>query len=529
MNQDNRNNRRDIRNLNDTQNAVNIPKRNQGRRSSERYGDDRQTPYSDSHSGDRRTRFPENHSSSLKGNSGSLRGYSSSPKVNSNDRQTRFPEGYSPAPDRHSGDRSHPPKKQTSVIGARLILFLAVFLFVLLLSVSAFLVFFFRTPDKESADMKYYYGKTQVKLSEDEAYRSDKLYLSFSKIADMLSMTKTGDSTERRFVLSDKATPASGTGKEEYVTFTSGSAECIISGNRVRLSSECVFSGEDVLVPADFVKTYMNGISVEADTSRHTVKVSREKTAETNADKTFEDAPVSFVLKSSAPPDKISEGSELGDTMPAITFSTDLSDYEKYMNPSEAYLVLVNKTKTVDESFAPDDLIPVKNTRSDREPRKMRECAAKALEALYIELQSAGFYDVSVTSSYRSYTEQKNLYASYVSKEMSDNPALSEAGARAIVDTYSAREGTSEHQTGLCCDMHNLSAADKAFAEQSAYIWLRENAWKFGFIERFPKDKTDITGYDYEPWHWRFVGRKSAYEMNKLGMCLEEYTSYISK
>lgn len=77
--------------------------------------------------------------------------------------------------------------------------------------------------------------------------------------------------------------------------------------------------------------------------------------------------------------------------------------------------------------------------------------------------------------------------------------------------------------------MHNLPGADVSFANQEVYKWLRENAWKFGFILRFPEDKTEITGYSFEPWHYRFVGRYHAQKIHKGGLCLEEYLqSYLS-
>ena len=77
--------------------------------------------------------------------------------------------------------------------------------------------------------------------------------------------------------------------------------------------------------------------------------------------------------------------------------------------------------------------------------------------------------------------------------------------------------------------MHNLPGADVSFANQEVYKWLRENAWKFGFILRFPEDKTEITGYSFEPWHYRFVGRYHAQKIHEGGLCLEEYLqSYLS-
>lgn len=209
-------------------------------------------------------------------------------------------------------------------------------------------------------------------------------------------------------------------------------------------------------------------------------------------------------------------------------FNSDLSAYEQYMNPEDrdGYLILVNKTELLDASYAPDDLYDLVDTRSDRAARQMRYTAAMALEAMYIEMRSAGYTDVSVTSAYRSYGEQESLYNTYINQEMEQN-GYSYERAKEVVDTYSAAPGTSEHQTGLCCDMHNLPAADQAFAKQDVYRWLKDNAWKFGFILRFPEDKEDITTYEFEPWHFRFVGRYHAEKIYNYGLCLEEYLGLI--
>ena len=211
-----------------------------------------------------------------------------------------------------------------------------------------------------------------------------------------------------------------------------------------------------------------------------------------------------------------------------VSFTQDLDKYEKYMNPADrdGYLILVNKTNLIGSDYEPDDLSDLADTRSDRSARQMRLTAAMALEAMYIEMRAAGYTDVSVTSAYRSYSEQEYLYDLYTEQEMSAN-GYSREEARRVVDTYSAAPGTSEHQTGLCCDMHNLPGADQAFAKQEVYNWLCENAWKFGFILRFPEDKEDITTYEFEPWHYRFVGRYHAEKIHNLGLCLEEYLELV--
>ncbi len=224
-----------------------------------------------------------------------------------------------------------------------------------------------------------------------------------------------------------------------------------------------------------------------------------------------------------------------------LNFRADLSDYEKYMDPKEGrddYLVLVNPDNPLPDGYVPEDLVEVSGTRKDgRAMQQMQRTAAKALEALFTEAHAEGImsaatpsgYPLSVTSAYRSYTYQNTLFNSYVDREMANNKSMSRAEAEAYVETYSCRPGTSEHQTGLCCDMHTLSGADISFAKEEQATWLAENAWKFGFILRFPKDKTGVTGISYEPWHFRFVGRYHAYKIHSQGLCLEEYIATLDK
>lgn len=225
-----------------------------------------------------------------------------------------------------------------------------------------------------------------------------------------------------------------------------------------------------------------------------------------------------------------------------LNFKADLGDYENYMNPTDdardAYLILVNAKNPLSAEDVPDDLTEVTNTRKDnRETQQMRWIAAKALEALYIEAQAEGMmspdtpsgYPLSVTSAYRSYNKQESLFSMYTQNELAAHSGWTKAQAEAQVETYSCRPGTSEHQTGLCCDMHTLPGADVSFADYDQAKWLAENCWKFGFILRFPKDKTSITGISYEPWHFRYVGRYHAYKIWSQGLCLEEYVEQLKQ
>ncbi len=215
------------------------------------------------------------------------------------------------------------------------------------------------------------------------------------------------------------------------------------------------------------------------------------------------------------------------------TFSADLSAYEIYMNPeSDEYLFLVNTEHRLDENYAPDDLTDVANTRPDRSKVQMREYAAKALEALFLEAEKQGMTYVNpssgqplnVISAYRTYAYQQQLLDKWIDYYSAYGDQAEQMATREV-----QYPGASEHQTGLCCDMLNLTGTDTSFENERAGQWLAENCYKFGFILRYPKDKVEITGISYEPWHFRYVGRYHATKMHELGMCLEEYMDYLDK
>ena len=231
-------------------------------------------------------------------------------------------------------------------------------------------------------------------------------------------------------------------------------------------------------------------------------------------------------------------------------FKADLSEYERYMNvQGEEYLILVNAEHPLSKDYVPKDLVDVVNTRKDRDPAKLRLYAEKAMEALYLEAGACGilkenrvldedgkYYHtnvLSVTHGYRSYSYQDYLYNSYVERDAKLYPNLSLEEVKKLVATYSCPPGTSEHQTGLCVDMHNWPTAGRymadEFAASEAGVWLINNCYKFGFVLRFDKSKSDITGITYESWHFRYVGRFHATRMHELNMCLEEYCSYLSE
>lgn len=216
-----------------------------------------------------------------------------------------------------------------------------------------------------------------------------------------------------------------------------------------------------------------------------------------------------------------------------------------------SYLLLANKQNALGPNYAPQPLgaIP-SNLRVDKE-MYLEARALAALELMMAEMRATGIQDVLVTSAYRSYQYQESLFNTYLQTEASGISvdaeryfgaeyiyrnytskgltALSWADAEAVVRSYSAFPGTSEHQSGLCVDFVAGSVGlTEAFEGTTAFRWLSQNAYRYGFILRYPKDKTDVTGYTYEPWHYRFVGREAATDIYFSGLTLEEYVAALN-
>ena len=136
------------------------------------------------------------------------------------------------------------------------------------------------------------------------------------------------------------------------------------------------------------------------------------------------------------------------------------------------------------------------------------QTASTALKQLQQAASTAG-HNIPLISGFRSYSRQQTLYNNYVARD-----------GQALADTYSARPGHSEHQTGLAFDVGKL---DDNYGSTPAGIWLKENCHKYGFILRYPKGKESITGYKYEPWHIRYVGVEHATKIMNQNITLEEY------
>jgi len=169
--------------------------------------------------------------------------------------------------------------------------------------------------------------------------------------------------------------------------------------------------------------------------------------------------------------------------------------------------VVVNKTRQLN----PKNYAPPLTALNLPGGGQMRPEAAAALTQMFADYQAASGAQLKVVSPYRSYNTQVATYNGWVSR-------LGQAQA----DRQSARPGFSEHQTGLAVDIN--TGADQGFGKTPAGIWLAENSYKYGFIVRYPDGLEPITGYEYEPWHFRFVGVDLATEMHTTGVqTLEQF------
>lgn len=190
-----------------------------------------------------------------------------------------------------------------------------------------------------------------------------------------------------------------------------------------------------------------------------------------------------------------------------------------YMMPHQDptdMLILVNKNNkapAVPVTLVKPDVQPTREAVSEN--TYMRPEAAAALEDLFEAAAQDGI-TLYATSGYRSYSTQKAIFERKLER-------MDEKQANASV----AKPGYSEHQTGLAMDIEGETTKGtgltEAFGESPEGIWTAEHCAEYGFIIRYPKGKTNITGYIYEPWHLRYVGKEAAAEITELGVTFEEY------
>ena len=401
-----------------------------------------------------------------------------------------------------SGRRLNPKTKRTLLTAAAALIVVVV----LIIGISALVRSI--SPEIEYT-YDYHNGQYTAVVSQEDALPGEVPYLNMNYLAAVYSMAVSGSYDDMKF----------STAAGEYVSFMPGSRVMMVNGNRHVMKDPAILRGQEMWISSEFVEDMFDGILVKWDHEEHTVTITPAVEGGAVTPLTFRLRPVGGNAQTA------SENWDDG-----YTYLTDMSSFRDAIEPAnrDAFLMLVNKENPVSSTYTPADLVEVTNMKAGYENRQyMCETAERALQALYQDLAAAGYTDVGVTSGYRTYKIQEQLHERYVLEEM-DQRSVSRAEAETYASRYSAVAGQSEHQTGLAADMYNTAGADASFGETEAYQWLKDHAHQYGFILRYPADKTDITGYDFEPWHYRYVGRYHATRMYEQNLCLEEYLKTLN-
>ena len=369
---------------------------------------------------------------------------------------------------------------------------------------------------RSNRKFKFTIDQEKYELSKKDAVINDVLYIDMRKIADTTGMMLSGTESKIQF------TSKNGT----YIIFEDNYGYATVNGRRTEIRASTtdgrkkagVFAyvnKNECLVPVSFLQSIISPdtMRIEYSIENCTINIQPKYTVRNGDMETKTLVYTRFIPASWSDP-------------PVYTYDYILNMDPYLENITAEYLLLVNRNVHLAEDYVPEDLTKVE-AKSDNENQQLCYDAERALYAMMLEMEAAGIEDIFVTSSYRSYKRQVELYwETYVDRYVAQGYSWEEAQKKA--SEFSARPGESEHQSGLCLDFSTRSLNDKLtvdFEKTDAFKWLSENAHKFGFILRFPKEseKLAITGYSYEPWHYRFVGRQAATEMYYSGECLEEY------
>lgn len=368
-------------------------------------------------------------------------------------------------------------------------------------------------PSKD--DYKVTLGEEEYTLSYKDSDRDGTFYFDVRKIADYGGLIVSGGEGRLKISCPD------GT----YVRFEHGNDTATVNGVRVHVNGKVEITEKteksegECLVPFSFIQKLFSfekesgapGIRIKFSNEDNTIIIRKVTIRETG-----EALPISFS------PD-------------CFNIAEDMAmENDKKNNPDLAFAcvkatLLVNKSNPLGADYAPEGLFslnemgcPVASGREFTLDPIAAEALVKMLEDMHAELDESD--GIVVTSAYRSYEYQVKIFDKYVA-DLMDRNGLSYEQALSEVMKTSARPGESEHQSALCVDLIEKGKLnlDVKFEETAAFEWLSKNAYRYGFILRYPKDKVELTGYDYEPWHYRFVGIDAARTIYEDKICLEEY------
>lgn len=194
---------------------------------------------------------------------------------------------------------------------------------------------------------------------------------------------------------------------------------------------------------------------------------------------------------------------------------------EARQDPNDPLLLLVNKKAPLPDGY--EDEITLMTLENGH---RIDERAADDLKEMLHDARSCGLSPI-ICSSYRTEAYQTALFDRELAQQKAKG--LSETEARKEAEKWVAVPGTSEHQTGLAVDLvaESYQLLDEAQEQTDEQQWLMDNSYRYGFILRYPTDRSEITGIHYEPWHYRYVGKAAAKEIYDAEMTLEEYVQSL--
>ena len=368
-------------------------------------------------------------------------------------------------------------------------------------------------------DFKLTLGEDEYTIKYKSAMRDDVLYLDIVQIARYTELVISGSANAVKISCDD------GT----YVRFEEGKNTALVNGEKVKLG------GVAEIVQLDSesegkMQCFIPYTFIERLFSHEVVKGSKRSVYVSYSNKTNEILIHRISYKDSKEALPIGFSADCFDLVADSLLKEDADD-SIYTVLKENFLsmtLLVNKSNPLGEFFTPKGLISLNNVGCPVAPGReflLEETAALALTQMLLALgeELGRNAPAIVTSAYRSYDYQKALFEKYVQNRVARG--MSRAEAEKDASRTSAKAGESEHQSGLCVDL--LERGERylsvSFEESDCFAWLCENAHKYGYILRYPKGKEHITKYDYEPWHYRFVGVDVARVIYEDKICLEEY------
>lgn len=231
-------------------------------------------------------------------------------------------------------------------------------------------------------------------------------------------------------------------------------------------------------------------------------------------------------------PDETDKNNDRGSGYKSFSLTKNMSAVQAYEYLDEflnsKYSILINKQHKVGSDYEPENLVIPSGC-----DYQMEQTAANALSDMLSAARADGYSDLILYSGYRTYSSQKNKFETRTQRYLNEGYSLAQAEEKA--GEYIAPPGSSEHHTGLAADVcsskivSKFGYLDDSFDSTDEYKWLKEHCAEYGFIMRYRKDAEDITGFLYEPWHYRYIGVEHAKACTELSITYEEYYEMLIK